>query len=279
MHSTKLTIAIFLIAINLCASDILFFNQDCNLDLTGADNSCADERSNLLNIVEAKGHNVTLLPDFHQTNFEDLLSENDFLLVPDLEDAFTSCNVSDPLFLSLEEKKILKSYIENGGSLLIAGSSQNINFLNDVFGLNLLASGVVSTGISIKNEEDAIGTPYETCDNQIPNSDATFLINSSMPVGKKCIYGTGTSASIANFQIGLGSITYLGYDFNNAGPGCLQSTNLWTGCIADSSIIAATSGILSQTVPTLSQWGLICLGLILMIFSLVTIKSRNFVIT
>lgn len=267
-----LLILLFVLPLSSTGSNILFFNQDCNFDLAGADNSCSDERYTLLTILQDDGHQITLLPDFHQSNLVTLLSQHDFLMIPDLEDSFNDCNVSDINFLSASAKLILKTYIESGGSLLIAGSTQNIELLNNLFGLGLASAGNVTTGYSYKNAVQAQGTPYESCIDSISNLSATFLLNSSMPTSKRCIYENGGNAALAFFTVGSGSITYLGYDFNDAGPGCAQSASVWSGCIVETSVIVADVGINLITVPTLSQWGIIALSLLLLIFSITAIR-------
>lgn len=196
-------------------------------------------------------------------------------MIPDLEDSFGNCNVSDVAFLSVTEKQILKNYIESGGSLFIAGSTQNIDLLNDVFGFNLASAGNLSTGFSLKDANEAAGTLYEACPESIPNLNATFLINSSMPSAKRCIYRSGDNAALAFFNVGAGSITYLGYDFNNSGPGCSQAASVWTGCITETSIMVADVGIDKVMVPTLSQWGIINLMLILIIMSVNELKQSR----
>jgi len=271
-----ITILLFLqLSLYLEASNILYYNQDCNFDLAGADNSCSDERYNLLNIIQNDGHQVNLLTDFHQANLPTLLEQHDLLMIPDIEDAFDNCDVSDVGFINSSEKLTLKNYIESGGSLLIAGSAQNIDFLNDVFGLGLIDAGNATSGYAYKNATQAQGTPYDSCIDSIPNLSATFLVSTSMPTSKQCIYEKDGNAALAFFTVGSGSITYLGYDFNDAGPGCGQSASVWAGCIVENSVIVADSGINTVTVPTLSQWGLISLLLCLMIFATIAIKQST----
>ena len=71
---------IFLLTIALkkgTSSDILFFYQDCNVDIpSSADSTCRDERYNLYQTVIDLGHNITLLPDFHQADMSSLLSSS-----------------------------------------------------------------------------------------------------------------------------------------------------------------------------------------------------------
>ena len=94
-----------------------------------------------------------------------------------------------------------------------------------------------------------------------------------MPASKRCIYEKDGDAVVAFFSVGSGSITYLGYDFNDAGPGCTQSASVWSGCIVEISVIVADDGIKTITVPTLSQWGIITLSLCLMILSIIGMKQ------
>lgn len=265
-------VAVFPYSIN--GANILYFNQDCNVDLAGADNTCADERSNLLDIINDQQHNVTLLSGFNVNNLAQLLEDSDFLMIPDLEDRFVECDITDTTFLSVHSRELLQNYVQQGGSVLIAGSSQNIDFLNLVFQLNLGSAGVVSSGFSVKDVSEAQNTSFESCIDSIPNNDATFLINSTMPSSKRCIYGVNGSTSVAFFTIGEGSITYLGYDFNNAGPNCIVTVDVWTSCISGAAVLLAESGIMINPIPTLSEWTILILGLLFLIFGI--ISSKNF---
>ena len=108
-------------------SNVLLFNQDCNVDAAGADNTCADERYNIINILIAEGHTVTTLPDFHQANMLNLLNSHDFFLIPDLEDIST-CDVFKSSFINSGEKMILKHLLCAtlvAGLTLSAAAQQN----------------------------------------------------------------------------------------------------------------------------------------------------------
>jgi len=271
---------IFLLTIALkkgTSSDILFFYQDCNVDIpSSADSTCRDERYNLYQTVIDLGHNITLLPDFHQADMSSLLSSSDFFMIPDIEDNFTNCNVNNPLFINADEKDMLKSYVENGGNILITGSKQNVDFLNGIFNLGLKSEDNTSSGLSTKNIAQSEGTTFQHCPDTLPNLDVTFLVSSTMPSNKRCLYEFGTFATAAYFEIGNGAISYLGFDFNDAGPSCSQNGSLWVSCLLESSIMSATTGIhLSSavTVPTLTTWCIIILGLLLINLGMIGIKS------
>jgi len=162
------TIFLFLFSFQiLSATNILYFNQDCNVDLAGGDNTCADERFTLHNILNAKGHSLTPLPSFSDPNFSSLLSSNDFLVIPDLEES--ACSGSNLAFMPASASTILNNYVSNGGVILIAGSSNNIYFLNSVFGLTLTTGGFTITGTSTKNGTSTVGTQFETCPSSVMN--------------------------------------------------------------------------------------------------------------
>lgn len=271
------TAALLFISSLSYSTDILFFNQDCNVDIpVGSDGTCQDERHNLLQAITAAGHNVTLLSDFHESNMDQLLLDHDFLMIPDLEDGFGDCNISDPSFISPSEVEIIRNYVEAGGRLMITGSSQNIDFLNSTFNLGLVSGGFVSTGISSLNESEALGTPFETCPTTITNYSATFLVTSTMPESKKCIYQSDSNASLAVFTVGSGTVTYIGFDFNEAGPECVNSGVEWVTCGLTKTIEILSTP--TPTVPTLSEWSLILLALLFMILSVVSIRASNIVI-
>ena len=254
----------------------MFFNQDCNVDIAGADNTCLDERFNLLNLISAGGNNVTLLSSFLQSDLADQLAENDFLVVPDLEDSFSDCVITDPAFISPGARNVINQYVLNGGRIIVAGSSQNIEFLNMVLGLSLADGGFSNMGISLKNNDQSSGTPFADCPGSLPNLSATFMVISTLPNSKMCFYSNGNNASVAYFNMGEGSIIYLGYDFNDAGPGCDQEDSEWTRCILTSALDVAEFGPGgSRSIPTLSEWGIMILTLLLIIIGVTKMKHAS----
>ena len=279
MKMHQLIVTLLFIGVNFVTygqeSDILFFNQDCNFDLAGADNSCEDERYNLLNILTEQGSEIDLLQDFSQSDLQDRLEASRLLIIPELEDA-PSCGISDATFLPDAAKTIIVDYVNNGGGLYIVGSSQTVAFLNDLFDLNLSASGSTNMGVSTLNEVQASGTPFESCPPTIPNLTATSLITSSMPDNKRCIYESGSSTSVAFFQVGLGTVFYIGYDYNDTGSGCSVDASTFLDCITLGGIEEAIE-ILPDPIPTLGEWGLIILLLLISIIGLSSLRQRNLI--
>ena len=257
------------------AVDILFFNQDCNLESPMMpDSSCGDERYNLSRILENLGHNLTILTDFHQANLADLLAANDIFFIPDIEDQI-HCNPMNLTFLPASAKTDISDYVEGGGRLIVSGSAQGVFLLNELFNLSLGHEGNTSMGLSTKNEAQAIGTTYESCPSTIPNLDVTFLITSSMPPDKKCIYESGGHTSLALFNVGAGEVAFLGFDFNDSGPGCTNDGTPWLSCGLESAISTFIPPPSPPSVPTLSQWSLYILGLICLIVGTVSIRSTQ----
>lgn len=229
-----------------------------------------------MKIIIEDGHSVTLLDSFDHPDLATLLATHDFLLIPELEDAV--CSVSNPAFISPADSAIIRDYVEGGGKIFIAGGQRNVLLLNSLFSLSLGTPVNTTMGSSTKTA-DATGTIFDNCPDTIPNTSVTFLITTTMPASKKCIYQDQTSnrASIALFNIGAGYVVYLGYDFFDSGPDCDQKTTAWTGCLIDSGIAAATfgpTGIPPATIPTLSQWGLILLSISLSILGVLGLKTR-----
>lgn len=279
IKSTLILLLVAALQFQVRATDILFFNQDCNIDLAGADNTCQDERYNLLNLLQSNSdNNVTLLDSFNHVDFSTMLADAEALVIPDLEDSFTDCVVSSPMFINAVAQDALKKFVENGGQLIIAGSTQNVTFLNNVFGMSLSLAGTLSSGQSTKNDAEASGTQFESCPASIDNLSSTFLITSSMPSDKKCLYVSGGNGSVAYFPISSGGVLYIGFDFNDAGPGCTQNSTDWVQCMLPAAERVADSGITASTpsdIPTLSTWSLIILGICLSILGLSYMRSER----
>jgi len=273
IRTLNIGILLLLFAIACNGANILFFNQDCNFDLAGVDGTCADERNNLLNILTDDGHNITLLSNFNDSNLASLLAANDMLAIPDLEDPGT-CSISDAAFLSASAKTEITNYVNGGGGMFIAGSTQTIALLNDLFSLSLSTSGSTSTGVSTLNDTQAAGTPFAECPATIPNISATFLLTSSMPSTKRCIYESGSGTSVAFFSVGSGTVIYMGYDYNDVGPGCAVDADAFISCATDGGVDVADDSD-DRAIPTLGEWGIMILMLFMTIMGLQYIKENS----
>lgn len=273
---THLFMLLALASYSLRGSDILFFNQDCNSESPiFPDNSCGDERYNLIYNLRNLGHDLTYLPDFYQADLDSLLNSHEILFIPDLEDQ-VNCSLGNLAFLPEITSHTIGNYVKNGGKVLITGSSQNVAFLNEVFGLGLEHGGVISVGNSIKTESNIFGNSFELCPTSIPNEDVTFLVMNSMGSNATCIYKSNGHASLAFFNVGKGRIGFIGFDFNNTGPDCSNDENLWIQCGLPNTLTALTAVAPTPTpLPTCSEWALVILILFIMVLGIVKIQSYS----
>ncbi|MEW5011302.1 MAG: hypothetical protein AB1Y22_07020, partial [Cycloclasticus sp.] len=138
------------------------------------------------------------------------------LLIPELEESSLTPALSD------DAKDTIRSFVENGGNLVINGSRDDWDesLINDLFGFSITAgsreTGDVPTFTQTAN---VIGTDFESAPFTINNPNATYSWDvSSLPESATVMYLDGSNAAVVVIPVAEGQITFLAYDWYNAGP-------------------------------------------------------------
>jgi len=177
--------------------------------------------------AEASNLNATLeYLDYEVIPFQNLSDleslEFDIVIIPELEKQGL---LIDEFWHQIPA---LKSYIENGGGLIIMGivstmESNNRNatdLMNRILGSQLKAGEPVITGSCVKNE-NLPPEFFPSAPDVINNNNAVVYLQEGFVNGTKVIYQNAdkrNEAAVAQFPLGDGSIVYFGWGWWNAFP-------------------------------------------------------------
>ena len=147
----------------------------------------------------------------------------DALVIPELE---TSSSFLDTLDEATRE--IIRSYVKNGGSMLVHGDlgQRSLALLNGLFGFSLAAGS--DTGPYTLDETASFGTPYASGPASLPSNSATRPVSlASLPYGARPIYFNGDNVAMFIVKMGRGWVVFHAWDWYNAAPAGAMD-NEWT---------------------------------------------------
>lgn len=196
------------------AQVIQVYNQP---GIGGGSSGCGNEPENLISLLlwrkendasyastDVKG-DITTMAD---PDLATKLAAADFFFMPDMENAVAGWDATS--------QGIINTYITNGGVMLMTGTggSADADFLNAAFGWD--TSSTSCGAGAAKNTANTAGTAFDAGAASTECPSATDHINCGTT---SCIpmYGDATSASVAVFTHGSGTVVYAGWDFYNAG--------------------------------------------------------------
>ena len=173
------------------------------------------------------GHSVDEIEGSDPFDFLDGLEGKDILVIPELERA-SSSEIQD---LADDVGAIIRGFVAAGGKLIIHGTRNGkaAEFLNEVFeadgvtGLVEASTGTSGSG-EIMKADDAVGTVFNMGpDSLIENSRVSGLRIDTLPPTAKNAYETDSGGStysvVTQIPIGMGKITYLGWDWKRCPAG------------------------------------------------------------
>jgi T1SS-143 domain-containing protein len=134
------------------------------------------------------------------------------LLIPELEEG----NLSSAL--SGEAKDTIRTFVENGGNLVInaASGSNDESLINSIFGFSITSGG---GGSPYAQTGDAAGTVFASGPASLSYENGTYQWSaSSLPAEAIVMYGSGDGAAVVVIPVGSGQITFLAYDWFDAAP-------------------------------------------------------------
>lgn len=224
--------------------------------------SCFSEGTNLNAYLISQGHTVTTFTG----NVPASLNDVDVLYYPEFETCLPA--------LSAAENTAINDYVDAGGGIIVHGNNSGLgryaSFLNSIFSLGLVAVDGSSSDYTL-NASQTAGTRFEGCAAQIPDLNATDLLVSSMPSNKVCIYEDGVGTAVATIPFGRGEIRFIGWDYFNGGLGCPLENADWNTLI--NKMITPFNE--EQAIPTLSEWGLMVFGLLIINLGVFSIRRKE----
>jgi Ca2+-binding RTX toxin-like protein len=175
------------------------------------------ESGNMGSVLLSQGHTVFTFTDESAGGFQTALTGRDVLVIPDL------ANGDLAAALTPSAREAIRAFVEGGGGFVISGhapgnTDRAAKLINTVFNFELTESLV--TAASAKQTGSA-GTEFAGGPEALPNNaDTSALDVGTLPTDARVVYlqPSISGASVAVLYRGLGSITYLGWDWFNSNP-------------------------------------------------------------
>lgn len=232
-----------LVAAPANAANVALFN-----DTTYVGN---EESSNIQSALQSQGHTVFTFTDESPDGVRTALEGRDALVIPDLAGG-TNLHTS----LSGGSRELIRTFVGGGGGFVISGhatGSEAAALINTVFNFDVTEG---TGGAATKVPEKAAGTEFAGGPDTLPANDfMSGLDTASLPPDARAVYQSGTRSTLAILYRGLGSITYLGWDWHDSNPpepglqdggwqGILNSSVARpTLSIADAGVLEGNSGL------------------------------------
>ena len=175
------------------------------------------EAANLLAELAAQGHTAATFSDLSASGFSSALATAEAVVIPEQE--LGSLNGA----LSAAARTELAQFVSGGRGMIVLGSPSGRaeSLLNGLFGFSL-AAGPDPAGVSLRQDEQSVGTAFATGPFAIFNNitevkafDVSAESLANLPAGTKLPYQEGSVAPVGLFSFGEGQIVYLGYDFDD----------------------------------------------------------------
>ncbi len=209
-------VSLCFVPIDLCAKNIALFFDSNYVDIQ--DGNIFSEASNLKETLEYLGHELVYFTDFETVAH----NEFDLVIIPEMEKQNLSRALNDNQF------NHYKSYVENGGSIIIMGvvssdDSQNrnsIDFINRMLGSNAKLGEPILDGTCIKHENVTDGD-FSVAPDELNNNNAVVYIESGLPANSRIIYHSENNTNegaVVQFPFGKGNLVYFGWGWWNAKP-------------------------------------------------------------
>jgi hypothetical protein len=248
------------------AAPVLVFNSSRYVDSgqTGYTPG-SQESDNVQAALTALGHTVTAIAGPTQTpaceyppggiegtllataaEYAAALANTRVFLIPEQE---SWCSM--PNELPSETATVWRTWVENGGGLIIHSSEEAMQKVDDtffdVFGFRVpFAAG---TGVTTTRTPAAASTRFASGPPTLPGNDSTGLLSlAGLPAGSISVYDNGTHASVVIIPFGAGKIIFLGWDWTKSEPAFPGDQNGgWYPAILDGAVHEAGERRLAVT--------------------------------
>lgn len=172
------------------------------------------EANNMQAVLVAQGHTVFTFTDESAAGIAAALEGRSALIIPDLAGG-TDLHTT----LTPSARETIRGFVENGGGFVVNGrgsGDEAANLINTLFNFELTESFI---GLPAARTEAAVGTEFAGGPETLAANNTTTGIDlPTLPAGMKAVYTSANHAQVAVLYRGLGSITYLGWDWNNSNP-------------------------------------------------------------
>jgi len=252
-------VGLVLVAATGSAADIALFNNTTYVDWSPG--SSGSEASNVFDTLVAQGNTVSTFTGITAADWTAAVAGKSVLVIPELESGDLAAAIDG------SARAAIAAFVDGGGTLFMFGSNAQraYDLLNATFTWTLSTDNETAP-YPITTE--AVGTAFEGGPATLPyNNDTSAMNPLTLPPGTKVIYvdaDTPPNPSVVVPMIpeGSGLVIFFGWDWYNAQPtGTLDGG--WLD-VMDRAVSAAGGFQGSGApIPTLSQWGVITLVLII----------------
>ena len=172
------------------------------------------EAGNLQATLLSQGHTVFTFTDESAAGIASALEGRSVLVIPDL------ANGDLHTALSPSAREVIREFVGKGGSTVISGRAgadeRATKLINTVFNFELTEDPAPNPAA---RNQTAAGTEFAASPDTLPSNNVTAGINiASFPAAGNQIYVTAGLVHVGVLYRGAGSITYLGWDWNNSNP-------------------------------------------------------------
>ncbi len=205
--------------------NIAVFDDSDFVDTSGG-SAEGDEADEIRDSLVSLGHSALAFDNDNSAGaWQGVLAGKDVLVIPELQNASFGAIQA----LAADVGAVIRAFVMAGGKLIIAGEDEGkaASFLNEVFaldGLNLVEAEIGDSGSGVIDKAaGADGTPFVMGPDSLQENDLTSgLLRSSLPSEAKSAYETvdddTTYSVVTQIPIGMGKITYLGWDWYDGDP-------------------------------------------------------------
>ena len=249
-----------LMAGSAMAANVALFADTAYVDYNPPNTS--SEAYNMQVALTSMGHTVTPFTGTTLAAWTTALAGAQVLVVPEQEVSQIAGNLDAATVTAIQ------GFVSGGGIVIVGEDYQSTMFLNNVFGYSILQGGSADS----TRTAAAASTVFAAGPLLLANNNATNgYVTSSLPAGALCAYANGTDCMVFQINLGSGRIFQLGYDFYNAVPNGTQDGG-WNTALA-----LASGGTVAGAVavPTLSEYGVALLGLMLAAVAGFTLRRRS----
>jgi Ca2+-binding RTX toxin-like protein len=212
MNARRALLATLVAALSLLAAapahaaNVALFN-----DTTYVGNA---ESANMQAVLLSQGHTVFTFTDESAAGIASALEGRSALIVPDLAGG-TDLHSA----LSGSARETIRQFVENGGGFVVNGRGSGDEatvLVNTLFNFELTESFI---GDPSARNQTAAGTEFAGQPDTLPANNTTTGIDiAAFPAGGNQVYVSAGHVQVGVLHRGLGSITYLGWDWNNSNP-------------------------------------------------------------
>jgi len=271
MTKPIITVCLFVLSLSSTsyALDFIKFGTGHDVDFWGTPDYAFGTFPSTVQYLADRGKNQITSIELTDQNVEDAFN-GDF-------GAFEAIVVSESISgLSPESYALFNQYVNDGGCFILTGSHESEDdFLNNAFGFSVSVVGV-GDGEPYSIQSGAGGTAFAGGPSGLLAADATVSFSNTPGT---VIYSGTSGVAVFTDTLGLGTITAFGWDYCCLPPDDENAILAWYEVInrAFDQCVSVEPPVppAPNTIPTLSEWGLIAMAGILGLVGLLTALRRR----